>query len=342
MQYAAAQGVLTDAVALEGSGFVGVDALSSLDDDKLNAFIDKFVRERLKLLAAAPGFMDACNRPRSLSNCKAKLLAVSGDKYSYRELDQFTDLIERSLHTLPEVSRITRHGNLGEQINLDFSQERLASYGIQPLDLKTKLENRNILPAGGVLEVVGKNLPIRPTGEFKSEKDIGGLVVATSESGAPVYLRDLVDISRDYESPSRYLGFLSWKDKAGQWHRTRGVTLAVFMRTEEHIDKFAQSVNACFDSVRQSAAFGPCFCPHVRSTCPGQRKHRPLYDEPGRSHCFSGAGCTYWFLGMALGPCHSPVNSDNPGNDICHDASAPSRYPAVLGGRPYYQPGLIS
>ena len=61
----------------------------------------------------------------------------------------------------------------------------------------------------------GKNLTIGPSGEFKTEQEIGDVVVSFSASGAPVYLRDLFDISRGYSSPARYLNFFNWKGDGG-------------------------------------------------------------------------------------------------------------------------------
>lgn len=170
-------------------------------------------------------------------DCLAALTAVAGDKYSYRDLEDYTDLIKRTLQRLPQVSKITRTGVLNEQINLEFSQERLAAYAIQPVDFRARLQSRNILSSGGVLAVQGKNSPVRPSGEFTKEADIGKVFVTTSQPGNPVYLRDLVDISRDYESPARFLNFLTWRDSKDNWQRTRAVTMAVFMRNREHIGR---------------------------------------------------------------------------------------------------------
>src|SRR5262249_59577434 len=105
------------------------------------------------------------------------------------------------------------------------------------------LSARNITLPGGQLEVEGKNLSIDPSGEFKSEKDIVDVLVTASQTGSPVYLRDLVDVVRAYDSPPRYLNFYNWCDKNGQWHRTRAVTLSVQMRSGGQIGQFGKDVD---------------------------------------------------------------------------------------------------
>src|SRR5262249_57469015 len=129
------------------------------------------------------------------------LAAVAGSKYSYREMDQFTDLIEKTIKTLPMVSKVSRAGLLEERVFLYYSQERLAAYGIRNAKLPDILSARNITLPGGQLEAGGKNLSIDPTGELKSEKEIGEGALATSENGAPVYLRDLAAVLPAYETP---------------------------------------------------------------------------------------------------------------------------------------------
>ena len=44
-----------------------------------------------------------------------RLQAVAGDKYTYRDLDDFTDTIQRSLKTLPIVSKVERSGVLARE-----------------------------------------------------------------------------------------------------------------------------------------------------------------------------------------------------------------------------------
>jgi len=142
-------------------------------------------------------------------------------------------------------------GVLPQRIFLEYSQERLASYGIQPSKIKQVLAARNIAYSGGMLEIAGQGLFIEPSGEFKKAEDIGDVIITKSSTGIPVYLRDLVDIIRGYESPSRFLNFYSWRDSAGKWHRTRAITLGVQMRSGEQIGDFGRAVDQAVPILKQ-------------------------------------------------------------------------------------------
>ncbi len=250
VEYLKKQNTVTDTRLLEGAGFIGLDAVVSVDDAALAAATQRFLREELQAAELHP---DAW-QPVVIRNPKEtrdKLAAAAGDKYSYRELDQFTDQIEKTIKTLPMVSKVSRTGLLDERVFLYYSQERLAAYGIQTSKLPDVLSARNITLPGGQLAVEGKNLSIDPTGEFKSETEIGGVVVTTSANGAPVYLRDIADITRGYESPAKFLNYYNWRDAKGQWQRTRAVTLSVQMRSGEQIDKFGAAIDATLADLKK-------------------------------------------------------------------------------------------
>jgi len=243
---------VSDPHFFEGSGFIGADVSSALSDDELRTLGDRLVMEKLHSSEIHPDSWPALF-VHDPSDTEARLAEVAGDKYSYRELDDFTDLIGRTVQGAPEVAKIDRKGVLPEQIYLDYSQQRLASYGYTPSNLKDILGARNITLPGGQLEVGPQSIQIDPSGKFTSPQQIGGVIIGSSKSAAqsPVYLRDLVDISRGYQSPAKYLNYLTWADKQGKWRRSRAVTVAVQMKNGEQIDAFGRSVDAKLAAVKQ-------------------------------------------------------------------------------------------
>src|ERR1700761_230136 len=243
---------VSDAHFFEGSGFIGADVSSALSDDELRALGDRLVMEKLHSSEIHPDSWPALF-VHDPAETEARLAEVAGDKYSYRDLDDFTDLIGRTVQGAPEVAKIDRKGVLPEQIYLDYSQQRLASYGVTPSNLKDILGARNITLPGGQLEVGPQSIQINPSGKFTDPQQIGDVIISASSSAAqsPVYLRDLVDISRGYQSPAKYLNYLTWADKQGHWRRSRAVTLAVQMKDGEQIDAFGRSVDAKLAAVKQ-------------------------------------------------------------------------------------------
>ena len=87
----------------------GFDGLSGADDGSIQAFIKRFISERLKRSELHPDAWEPVII-RDPAETRAKLAAVAGDKYSYAELDNFSDLIGR---TVAGSSRSFQGGTAG-------------------------------------------------------------------------------------------------------------------------------------------------------------------------------------------------------------------------------------
>src|SRR5262249_42275163 len=130
-------------------------------------------------------------------------------------------------------------------------QERLASYGIKTSGLSDLLSARNITLPGGTLEVGDKTMRLDPSGEFRSEGEIGDVLVPVSDGHGALYLRDIVSVVRGYEAPARFLNFYSRRAPDGSWPRTRAITLSIQMRAGQQIDHFGVAVDAALADLKQ-------------------------------------------------------------------------------------------
>ena len=243
-------GIIRDSEIIQGSGFIGVDGVSDADDSSIEEFLGRFMAEHLKRSELHPDvwYPSIIRDPRET---RTRLAKVAGDKYSYAELDDFSDLIGRTLEGAREVSKVERRGVLPQTIYLDYSEDRLAAYGLRPAGLSKLLAARNIIAPGGTAETGGRRVILTPSGQFDTARSIGDVAVSATSEGTPVYLRDLVQISRGYQSPAQYLNYYTWRDPSGHWQRSRAITLAVYMRDRKQIARFGQSVNLKLAELRQ-------------------------------------------------------------------------------------------
>src|SRR5246500_3936180 len=244
-----ADGIIRNSEIIQGSGFILVDGVSEADDSSIQAFIQRFISERLKRSEIHPDTWEPAII-RDPGETRTKLAKVAGDKYSYAELDNFSDLIGRTLQGAPEVSKVERRGVLSQTVYLDYAQDRLAAYGLRPADLSQVLSAPDIIPPGGTVETGERRFILTPSGQFNTAGSIGDVAVSATSEGAPVYLRDLVQISRGYQAPAQYLNYYTWRDANGHWQRSRAITLAVYMRDKKQIARFGQSVNSKLSQLR--------------------------------------------------------------------------------------------
>jgi multidrug efflux pump subunit AcrB len=198
--YAEARKIATDIRFFEGTGFFGLDAETTQTEEVIKQGALLFLRNRMNTSELHPDVWRAIV-VFDPAETETKLHAVAEARYSYRELDDFTDILKKRLQSVPEVAKVTRSGVLPEVVYLDYSQERLQGYGIGgSAELRNLLGSRNITAPGGVIEAPNKKLSVDPSGELRDEREIGDVLMTTSTQGSPVYLRDLFDVERGYES----------------------------------------------------------------------------------------------------------------------------------------------
>ncbi len=227
---------------IQGSGFIAVDGVSTGNDASIHSFIQAFFQKQVQRSELHPDAWEPIII-RDPQETREQLAKVAGDKYSYADLDDFSDLIARTVQGAPETSKVERRGVLPQVVYLEYSEARLAGYGLQPAALRSVLSARNIIAPGGAFETGQQKVILNPSGQFENIDAIGNVAVSASSTGAPVYLRDLVEISRGYQSPAQYLNYYTWEDPKGRWQRSRSVTLAIYMRDQRQIATFGQSVD---------------------------------------------------------------------------------------------------
>lgn len=235
-------GIAENPRTIQGPGFIGLDVSVTTDPETFLSYTEKFSEEKLNLSdfhidAWEPVIIDDPGETES------KLQSVAGDKYTYLELENVSELITETLQSVEQVSIITRSGVLPQRVYLEYSQEVLASYGIVPADIKQTLSARNINLPGGEFDIGGSEVIVYPSGEFTDVREIGNVAITNTADGVPVYLRDLFEIVRGYQSPPNFLNYYTWRDESGEWQRSRAVTLAVQMRSGDQIAQFGASLD---------------------------------------------------------------------------------------------------
>ena len=98
------------------------------DDTSIHIFIQTFFQKQLQRSELHPDAWEPII-VRDPQETRERLATVAGDKYSYAELDDFSDLIARTVQGAPETSKVERRGVLPQVVYLEYSQDRLAAYG---------------------------------------------------------------------------------------------------------------------------------------------------------------------------------------------------------------------
>ncbi|MGL5266519.1 MAG: efflux RND transporter permease subunit, partial [Plesiomonas shigelloides] len=96
----------------------------------------------------------------------------------------------------PGVGKVVISGIIPEEIQIEVSRAKMASFNITPQRLHAILSQQNVVSNAGNVLVGNKKIRLNPTGEFSSVQELSTVVI--SEPGAPksVYLRDIATITQ--------------------------------------------------------------------------------------------------------------------------------------------------
>jgi multidrug efflux pump subunit AcrB len=108
------------------------------------------------------------------------VLAVTGDGFSYAEIEEYAKEIKKELSLVKGVSRVDIWGAQPKVIYLDLPETQLAALRISREDVLATLALQNMVVSAGAIEVSGQRLRVETTGQFQSPEDIGELVIRRS------------------------------------------------------------------------------------------------------------------------------------------------------------------
>ena len=237
----AKQSLVSGTTVSHTSGLIVVAAQSKLDSARLEAESNRVFsavmpeRERHPDLWAP--FVVA-----SLDEVESGLRRVAGPRYTYKELDEWSERLQHRMQQVSDVSKVTRVGLRPEQFTLNYSQEKLAGAGVSLESVAMAVFGHNVNPPGGEMDIGGRDVTIRASGELKGGMELENVFVSSTSSGTPVRLRDLFDVSREYQVP-RLMNSYAWYDSAGQFRNSRAITLAISMRSGSQVAKFGEAVD---------------------------------------------------------------------------------------------------
>ncbi|MGH7969465.1 MAG: efflux RND transporter permease subunit, partial [Limisphaerales bacterium] len=180
---------------------------------------------------------------------------------------------EDSLKQVESVGKVTKVAIVQEAVYLLFSDANFAGYGLTPEMVKDSIAARNAVIPGGTVRTEGHNFPVQLSGEYKTEKDMLGTMLGMGKGGAPVYLRDVFDVRRMYESPIPYkVDVVGRTGKDGSLDTRRAVMVAVEMRDGKIIRHFNEDVKKVVEAMKARLPEGIEF--RVLSDQPTAVEHR--------------------------------------------------------------------
>jgi multidrug efflux pump subunit AcrB len=128
--------------------------------------------------------------------------ALSSDGFSDRELGDYAELVKREIQTIDGVAQVNIYGERRQCINIELSEDRMATLGVHPAEALATLEGQNKTVYSGYCESGDRRLRIAVGGRYRNVADIENLLLQGHENDQ-LRLRDVARVSESYENPAR-------------------------------------------------------------------------------------------------------------------------------------------
>jgi multidrug efflux pump len=251
-----ATGLAQEVRTVQGSAFI----LADLETSASRADLEKLIADFTRLATGTDRelFHPDFTPPILLMGGEdplPQIRASAPPRHSYRTLELLARDFEDELKQVESVGKVTKVAIVQENVFLLFSDANMAGYGLTPEGLMDSISARNAVIPGGTLRSEGRNFPVQLSGEYKTENDMLGTIVGLSQQGAPVYLRDVFEVRRMYESPIPYKVDVLGRD-GDKLDSRRAVMVAVEMRDGKIIRHFNDDVWKVADAMKARSPEG--------------------------------------------------------------------------------------
>lgn len=172
--------------------------------------------------------------------------SLTGDGYTYAELEEVAEDIRDRLLKVPEIAKVSIHGQQEEVVFVEYNNAKLNELGLSPQQLISVLGTVNILSSGGNIISGRDRIVLEPTGNYESVEDLRRTVLRLPAGGA-VYLGDIAEVYRAYTDPP---------DSVARVNGERNLVLAIAMRDGGDITRLGDILNELVPRIEASYPWG--------------------------------------------------------------------------------------
>ena len=225
-----------------GSTIIKLEVSESLSGDAVESVFDDI---RVKMEEVSHDLPDGTRGPfvnTDYGNVAIASIAVTGEGFSYSEIRDSAESLQRALYRLEGIGKISLYGEQEERIWLELDSRKLAAVGVQINQVLADLQSQNVILPAGDIDADGTTIILEANGDLQSVDAIRQILTKVSGLSGFVRLEDLVTVRRGFEEP---------RQKPVYFNGQPAVMLGVEMSKGEDIQKVGRQIRVLVE--RQEA-----------------------------------------------------------------------------------------
>ena len=205
----------------EGLSVIKVNIKTTFWSDKLPQIWDEVRRKVNDVAPYLPPGAGPSNVNDDFGSVFGHQLAVTGDGFTYAQLEDYAKEIKKELSLVEGVARVDLWGVQPKVIYLDVSRTQLSQLGLTAASIEQTLNRQNVVVDSGHVDVGDRRLRFETTGTFRTADDIENLLIrpsavdallarqdsSTGQTSTSELIRigDIGNVRRGYQEPASTL-----------------------------------------------------------------------------------------------------------------------------------------
>lgn len=189
-------------ISTAGKSQITVEMKSIYRKDDLRGIWEEMRRKINDLTPSLPSGVYPPKIIDDFADVYGMLIAVTGDGYQYKDINDYVDFLKRELVLVDGVGKVSVQGEQEEQVFVEISRSKIVSLGISPSRISSLLVTQNQVSNAGKVKIGDEYIRINPTGEFESVEELENLLISQAGASERIYLGDVARVYRGYEEVS--------------------------------------------------------------------------------------------------------------------------------------------
>lgn len=208
--------------------------------DKIQSNLDKM----------PPGVMPPLVKPVGIDDVPAVTLTLWSENLDQGQLRSLANDVLQRLKEIPNTGPGFVVGGLKEQIRVQVRPERLSGFNVSLDQVAHTIRTANSEQRAGSTESSGMHFTVYTGSYLRNASDVANLMIAT-RNDAPVYVRDVADVSEKPEEPKSLVTYYSgMEDEDAAAHGMPAVTIAIAKKVGSNGVTVAHDILEKIESLR--------------------------------------------------------------------------------------------
>ena len=181
---------------------ITVELLTTVPDENVEQQWDMLRRKVANAQSKLPSGASQSQVRDDFGDVYGMFYALKGDGQSDKELNDYAELIKRSVTEIDGVSRVDIYGKRNQCINIELYEEKMANLGVLPTEIIMTLNNQNKTSYAGYYDNGDRRIRVTVDDQFNNVDDIANMLIQGHDDDQ-LRIKDIATVVKTYEATTR-------------------------------------------------------------------------------------------------------------------------------------------